>query len=60
MRGNGHWHQMEKRSWWNGEVTALCGYRAPRGSYETGGLLTGVTCPACKRLKKDSKKGGKK
>lgn len=53
MRGEGYWHAMARRSWWNGEATALCGLKAPRGSDDTGGLLTSTTCPACKRIKRE-------
>ncbi|WP_216209164.1 hypothetical protein [Amycolatopsis aidingensis] len=51
-------HVKAKKSWWNGRVTALCGWTAEAGEYETDtwypfGFWSGRKCPACQRIKRE-------
>lgn len=50
-------HIMAKRSWWSGQVTALCGFVSQRGEYETAlfTFFTGTPCQECRRIKRTGK-----
>lgn len=50
-------HTRATKSFWSGRVTALCGATAEAGQYETL-WFSSPTCPACKRIKKQTKKAG--
>ncbi|WP_165436215.1 hypothetical protein [Amycolatopsis suaedae] len=49
-----------QRSWWSGDLTTLCGLRIPSRDVKGKAWFSGPTCPACKRVKKQQKKGGRR
>jgi len=53
-------HRQAKRKFWSGQVTALCGYVAQRGEYDTAifGFVRGQRCPDCHRIAKQQKRKG--
>ncbi|HJQ48293.1 MAG TPA: hypothetical protein VJ870_18520 [Amycolatopsis sp.] len=52
-------HEIAKKSWWSGRITALCGATAEAGTYETSTWrlfgLPGKKCPACKAVKEGAR-----
>ena len=52
-------HATEKKSFWSGRITALCGLTAEAGTYTTLWFSSGPTCPSCKRIKKQRKQATK-
>lgn len=56
-------HITAKRSWWSGRIWALCGATQEAGRYQTDTwrlfALPGPACPACERIERDRKSGGR-
>lgn len=51
-------HVEERRSWWSGDVIALCGKRYRGGEYDTYHFwkpLGRKVCPKCDRLRRQGK-----
>lgn len=50
------WHEMRRRSWWNGSVESWCGQTWPAGTYQEAWFgFTKPACPACKAAKRQNK-----
>lgn len=45
-------HELAKRSWWDGSVTALCGEKVQPGYYRENWFGGGLTCPRCRAAKR--------
>ncbi|PXY17883.1 hypothetical protein [Prauserella muralis] len=53
-------HLTARKSWWSGQIWALCGATQTAGNYVTDTWrlfgLPGRKCPACERIKREGKR----
>lgn len=55
------WHERRSSSFWNGTVTAWCGWTSRKSDVQTGVTWLGKKkCPACARASKAHKKAGRR
>ena len=52
------WHTIHRKSWWDGSVIFLCGFRAPAGNWVHENWVlpkVGKDCPKCHAIKQQRK-----